>query len=126
MLRRVLLVVMATVISFGLTAGGAYIIYTFAKGQSEMDLSLLIRFIFNPLISLVVGALVGFLSKDHPLLTSIIGIAPWAMVLHGSMSIGPVLAYVALCALAAIIAWRLRHNRLAGKRTNVGMGVTQE
>ena len=110
MLRRVLLVVMATVISFGLTAGGGYIMYTFARGQSEIHLSLLIRFIFNPLIALVIGALVGFLSKDHPLVTSIIGIAPWAMVLHGSMSIGPVLDYVALCAIAAIIAWRLRRS----------------
>jgi hypothetical protein len=35
MLRRVLLGVMATVISFGLTAGGRYIMYTFARFAQE-------------------------------------------------------------------------------------------
>ena len=124
MLRRVLLVILATVVSFALTAVGGYIMYTLSEGRSEAHLSLLVRFIYNPLIALMVGVLVGFLSKDHPALMAIIGIAPWATKLYGSMSIGPILVYVALGAIAAVFAWRFRHRRDLGKGVSVTVGAT--
>src|SRR6266404_6165758 len=49
-------------------------------GRSEAHLSLMVRFLFNPLIALAVGALVGLLSSDHPALTSVIGLTPWALM----------------------------------------------
>jgi uncharacterized membrane protein len=55
MLRRILLVVMAMVASYSLTGISGYMIYTLSQCRSEAQLSLLIRFIFNPLIALVVG-----------------------------------------------------------------------
>jgi YD repeat-containing protein len=74
------------------------------------------------------------LSKDHPALTSIVGFAPWALALHGPAGrgplwgtlswVGPTLAYVALAACFAALAWRLRHGREDGKSGNVSMGVT--
>ena len=48
MLRRVLLVVMATVVSYVLTACSGYILYTISDGRSEAHLSLMVRFLFNP------------------------------------------------------------------------------
>lgn len=123
MLRRVLLVVMATVVSFALTAGSGYIIYALSEGRSEAHLSLLVRFVFNPLIALVVGILVGFLSKDHPSVTSIVGILPWATVLQRSMSIAPIFVYVALGAIASAFAWRFRSGRQAGDKANISVGV---
>ena len=119
MLRRILLVVMATVVSYSLTAASGYALYTLSQGRSEAQLSVLVRFVFNPGIALVVGVLVGLLSKDYPALTSTVGLAPWAVMSHGSsrggaipgwlMWAGPILVYLALGAIAAVFAWRLRH-----------------
>lgn len=135
MLRRVLLVVMAMVVSYSLTAGSGYVLYSLSQGRTEAQLSLMIRFIFNPLIALVVGLLVGFLSKDHPALTSIVGLAPWAVMLHGSGRggpisswlgwwVGPILVCFALGAIAAVFAWRLRHGRHVSQGANMTMGAT--
>lgn len=132
MLRKVLLVVMAVVTSFAFTALSGYILYTISEGRSEGHLSLLIRFIFNPAIAVLVGVLVGLLSKDHPALTSIIGLVPWVlMLLHGSGGgatllawIGRILVYLALAAGSAALVWRFRHGREAGKRANASMGMT--
>jgi hypothetical protein len=133
MLRRILLVVMAVVSSFALTACSGYILYAISEGRSEGYLSLMIRFIFNPAIAVLVGALVGLLSKDHPALTSIVGLVPWVlMLLHGSGNGGALLAwtgrnlvYLALAAGSAALVWRLRLGRKGGKRANVGMGMTR-
>lgn len=134
MLRRILLVVMAIVASFSLTGIGGYLLYTLSQGRSEVQLSLFVRFILNPAISLVVGALVGVLSKDHPALVSIVGLASWAVVLHGSNRgglifgwlawAGPILVYLTLGAIASVLVWRLRHRRGVGKATtNMSVGV---
>ena len=124
MLRRILLVVMAVAVSFGMTACSGYLLYTISEGRSEGHLSLMIRFIFNPAIALLVGVLVGFLSKDHPALTSIVGLVPWILMLHGSRSGGtlsgtvawmaPIFVYLALAAGSAALAWRFRHRNNMG------------
>ncbi|MFZ0276648.1 MAG: hypothetical protein WA254_19470 [Candidatus Sulfotelmatobacter sp.] len=131
MLRKILLVVMAVVTSFALTACSGYILYTLSEGRSEGHLSLMIRFIFNPAIAVLVGVLVGLLSNDHPALTSIVGLVPWVlMLLHGSGNggallawIGRILVYLALAAGSAALVGRFRHGREAGKRANVSIGM---
>jgi len=127
MLRRILLVVMAIVASFSLMGISGYLIYTLSQGRSEAQLSLLVRFVFNPVIALVVGALVGFLSKDHPALVSIVGLSPWAVMVHGSSSggailgwlmwVGPILIYLALGATASVFACRVRNRHAVVKAT---------
>ena len=127
MLRRILLVVMAIVASYSLMGISGYLIYTLSQGRSEAQLSLLVRFVFNPVIALVVGALVGFLSKDHPVLVSIVGLAPWAVMVHGSSSggailgwlmwVGPILIYLALGATASVLAWRVRNRHQVARAT---------
>jgi hypothetical protein len=132
MLRKVLLVVMAVVASFAFTTLSGYLLYTISEGRSEGHLSLLIRFIFNPAIAVLVGVLVGLLSKDHPALTSTVGLVPWVlMLLHGSGGgltllawIGRILVYLMLAAGLAALVWRFRHGRKGGKRANVSMGMT--
>lgn len=78
------------------------------------------------------GVLIGLLSKDHPALTSIVGLGPWVlMLLHGSGSggallawIGRIVVYLALAAGSAALVWRFRHGREVGKRANVSVGMT--
>ena len=124
MLRRILLVVMATVVSYGLTAGGGYVMYTMSSTQSQMHLSLIVRYIVNPLIVFIVGGLVGFLSEDHPSLTAIVGLVPWAAMFYGSMRIGPVLGYMVLGAVVSAAAWRVRNRHEAGKAAYTTRGMT--
>jgi|HubBroStandDraft_1064217.scaffolds.fasta_scaffold44130_3 hypothetical protein len=120
MLRKVLLVLMAVVISYGLTAFAGYILYASGEGWSEAHLSIVIRFIESPLIAVLIGSLVGFLSKDRPIPTSIIGLAPWTILLLSSPNkpvsisgwlswLAPILVYAPLGATAAVFAWRYRH-----------------
>ena len=111
MLRRILLVVMAVAISFGMTACSGYLLYTISEGRSEGHLSLMIRFIFNPAIALLVGVLVGLLSKDHPALTSIVGLVPWILMLHGSRSGGT---------LSGTVAWIGPDSCLSGACSGFG------
>jgi hypothetical protein len=72
---------MAVVVSYGLTALGGYVMYRNAAGHSEEQLSAAVRFVISPLISLLIGGLVGLLSKSHPIPTCVIGLAPWAVTL---------------------------------------------
>ena len=125
MLRKIILVIMATLVSYALTAFSGYILYALSTGRSEAQLSVLVRFVFNPVIALLVGCFVGALSKDQPAWTSAIGLAPWALLVHGSRSsagisglvtwVAPVAIYILLGAVAGAFAWRLRHRAEMGK-----------
>jgi len=133
MLRKILLVIIATACSFVLTALSGYILYRISDGKSEMHLSLMIRFIFDPMIAMLIGVLVGSFSKDHPALTSIIGLVPWVLMLHGSRSgrslgenfawLIPILVYLVLAAGCALMVWRFRYARKVSKNAggNIGM-----
>ena len=81
MLRKVLLVLMAVVGSYGLAALAGYVLYMNSEGRSEAHLSIAVRFVISPLIAVLIGGLVGLLSKDHPIATSMVGLAPWAIML---------------------------------------------
>jgi hypothetical protein len=120
MLRKVLLVLMTVVVSYGLTAFAGYIVYIGSEARSEAHLSLVIRFIASPLIVVLIGSLVGFLSKDRPIPTLIIGLAPWTIMLLSSPNkpesisgwlgwLAPILVYMPLGATAAAFAWRYCH-----------------
>jgi hypothetical protein len=118
MLRKVLLVVMAVVTSYGLTALAGYVLYMNSAGRSEGQLSTMVRFVINPVIAVLIGCLVGLLSKDHPIATSIVGLAPWAIMLlspYKPTSISgwadwlvPILVHIPLGATAAGFTWRYR------------------
>jgi hypothetical protein len=120
MLRKGLLILMAVVLSYGLTAFAGYILYRSSEGRSEAHLSIMVRFIGSPLIAVLIGSLVGLLSKDRPIPTSIIGLAPWAVLLLTSPNkpvsilgwlswLAPILVYMPLGATAAAFAWHHRH-----------------
>jgi len=120
MLRKVVLVLVAVVVSYALTALAGYILYSSSEGRSEANMSMVIRFTVSPLIFVLVGSLVGFLSKDHSVPTAIVGLAPMAILLLNSpnkpVSISgwlswlvPILVYIPLGAIAAVFTWRYRH-----------------
>jgi hypothetical protein len=101
-----------------LTVIAGYVLYTYSSGRSDAQLSVVVRFLFNPTIALTVGFLIGLLSVDHPALTSVIGIGPWAFLVHGPGSsktisglvgwLVPVVVYTVLSASAAVLGWKLR------------------
>jgi hypothetical protein len=74
-----------------------------------------------------VGGLVGILSKDHPAWTTAIGLAAWALLVHGADGSGilgwilwatPVGVYIALGAAASYFAWRFSHKTKPGIRAD--------
>lgn len=82
MLRKALLVLLAVVVSFGLTGIAGYLLY--ASRATDANLSLMVRFAVNPLIAILVGVLVGYLSKDHSALVGGLGLLPWTVMLLAS------------------------------------------
>jgi hypothetical protein len=116
MLRKLLLVVMAVVVSYGLSALAGYLVYMNSTGRSEAHLAATVRFVASPLIAVLIGFVVGLLSKDHPIATSIVGLAPWtimllspykpATILGWAEWIVPILVYIPLGAVAAGLTWR--------------------
>ena len=84
MLRKLLLILMTVFVSFALTALAGYILYASSAGQSEARLSTMVNFLTSPLIALLIGGLVGFLSEDRPIPTLIIGLVPWTIMLLSS------------------------------------------
>jgi hypothetical protein len=120
MLRKVLVVLTAVVASYGLTALVGYLLYLSFEGRSEAHLSRVVLFMVSPLIFVLIGSLVGFLSKDHPVPTSIVGLAPLVILLLSSPNkpvsilgwlswLAPILVYMPLGATAAVFAWRYRN-----------------
>ena len=119
MLRKAILFVLAVAVSFGLTAFSGYLVYASSAGRSEANLSLVVRFAISPIIAILIGILVGFLSKDHPVLTAVLGLLPWTIMFLASPHkptslsawagwLAPPLICVPLAATAAWMAWRYR------------------
>jgi hypothetical protein len=119
MLRKSLLVIMAVLVSYGLTALAGYVLYANSEGRSEAHLSILIQFLISPIIAVLIGTLVGLLSKDHPVATSTLGLVPWTIMLLSNPTkptsvsgwaswLCPLVVYLPLGAAAASVAWRYR------------------
>lgn len=120
MLRKALLIVLAIVVSFGLTGIAGYLMYANSANTSEATLSLVIRFAINPIIAILVGMLVGYLSKDQPALVGLLGLLPWAVMLLASPHrptslfawanwLSPLVFWLPLSVAAACWMWRFSH-----------------
>jgi len=128
MARRVLLVVMATIVSLSLAALSGYLLYTVSAGRSEVHLGLVARFIISPVIAIITGVLVGLLSKDHPIPISIIGLAPWMFNFFSPDRptlawLGSGTVWMALGAIAAQHAFRFRQEGKFAKMANANSGT---
>ena len=119
MLRKGVLIVLAVAVSFGLTALSGYFIYANSACTSEATLSLVVRFAISPIIAILIGVLVGFLSKDRPMLIALMGLLPWTGMLIASPHkptslsawagwLAPLVIYLPLAATAACLAFRYR------------------
>lgn len=120
MLRNSLIVIMAVAVSFGFTALAGYLVYATSAGSREANLSIVVRFAINPMIGILIGALAGRLSKDHPVSVAALGLAPWTMMLLASPQkptsplgwaiwLFPVVICLPLSAAAALCIWRYTH-----------------
>jgi hypothetical protein len=119
MLRKALLVIAAIGMTYGSTALAGYMLYANSEGRSEAGLAALIRFAINPVIAVLIGAFVGLFSKNHPVPVTILGLAPWIVLLLStpnkpiSMSdwvqwLSPILVYLPLAVIAASLISRYR------------------
>lgn len=122
MLRKILLIVMAVLMSFGLTVLGGYFLYVTSGTRSELSLSFATRFVVSPLIAMLVGTMVGLLSKDHPVATSMLGLGPWAVMdimipqtpaLVSGWIVRLTMAFLYLSLNAAAAAWIWSHRARA-------------
>ncbi len=122
MVRRVILVLGAVVASYLLTAVSGYLLYRFSEFRTEAQLSVIVRFIFDPTIALIIGVLVGLFTRDHPAITAVASLAPWVLTINAPSaaalsrspfpSIVSILVPLALGATAASFAWRYRQKRM--------------
>ena len=119
MLRKSLLVIMAAVLSYVLTALAAYVLYLNSEGRSEALLSIWVRYVISPIIAMLIGTLIGLLSKEHSIAISILGLMPWTiMLLSGPQKpasvagwaswLLPLILYLPLGAAAAYLGYYWR------------------
>jgi hypothetical protein len=114
----VFLGILAIFVSFALTGASAYILSTLSGNRSEAELSTLVRFFFSPLIAAMTGALVGAFSADRPLYSTIVGLAPWALMFLASpkrpndldllTQTALVIGYMGIGAVVALFIWKVR------------------
>ena len=128
MFRRVVLVIVAIVVSHSLAALSGYILFMLSSKLGEATLSLIARFVVGPGIAILSGALIGLLSRDHPGVISTLGLAPlWVFNLLSSdrptwASLVPGFAFIAFGAIAAQLVSRLRHQSGSRKWSSIGTG----
>jgi hypothetical protein len=119
MVRKALLIILAVAVSFGLTALAGYLVYTNSAGTSERNLSLVIRFAISPIVAVLIGTVVGFLSKDRPVVITVLGLLPWTVMFLANPQkpptwsawavwLFPLVVYLPLAATAAWLLWRYR------------------
>jgi hypothetical protein len=84
MWRKILLALTAIALAYALTAFAGYVLYTHSDGRSEASLSVVVRFLVNPMIVIIVGAFVGTFSRNRPVPVAILGLLPWAAVILSS------------------------------------------
>jgi hypothetical protein len=119
MFRKALLVITAVAMTYGFTAFAGYMLYANSEGRSEVDLSALILFAINPTIAVLVGTFMGFLSNNHPIPVTILGLAPWTILLLSTPNkpisasgwiewLFPILVYLPLSAVASLLSSRYR------------------
>lgn len=117
MLRKVLLVLTAIALTYALTAFAGYVLYTQSEGMSDASLSVVIRFVVNPIIVILIGAFIGRFSRSRPVPVAILGLLPWAaVILSGprrptSLSdwvywLRVIVIYLSLGATVASVVWR--------------------
>jgi len=115
--RKILLVVVAVIVGFALTAVGGNFLYRFSAQANEHQLSWLANHLLNPCSAVVIGLLVGSLRRNHAIPTAIVGLAPWALSLNIYYCRPTAEAISALCelevlaAIAPALSWRLFHKK---------------
>jgi uncharacterized protein HemY len=50
MMRKMFLILTAIALTYGLTGFAGYVLYTYSEGRSDASLSVVVRFIINPMI----------------------------------------------------------------------------
>ena len=76
-MKKIAIVILGVLTSFGLTILAARILFRFASTDS--DLRFAIRYISSPLIAVVVGYLVGLVSRDGAKFVAGLALVPWTL-----------------------------------------------
>jgi len=83
MWRQILIVLFGVVLSYFMIVTSGYIIYRIdlPTGWSEPRLGALVRYLFDPLIVIVIGSIVGALAKKQAGLLAALSVLPFAAVI---------------------------------------------
>jgi len=115
--RQILAVIVGIVFSFLATAACGYALYQFSDRWSEPQLGTFARYVADPIIAIIVGALVGLLAKSRPAFVAALSLAPWAFAfplsrrqsLRNEMILLVLsLIYIVVGAMVARIVFRMR------------------
>ena len=82
MLRHILIVAFCILLSYLLAAAGGLVLYKIAlsTGWPEAELGAIVRYVIEPTIAAIVGAVVGFLAKSMAGVLAAISLAPWVLL----------------------------------------------
>jgi hypothetical protein len=81
MLRKILIVALGVFLSFLAIPMGGYLLYRLSTViPQEATLGQLARYVFDPVIAIIVGACVGALAKSRPGLLVALSLLPWALM----------------------------------------------
>ena len=119
MLHQIFIVLLGVLLGYLATAGGGYLLYSMERtaGWSEPQLGRLVRYVLNPLISILVGVFVGSLAKSRAGLLASLSLVPWTIPFFRSKPLSSsrellliVLSclYVLVGAVVAEIVFRIR------------------
>lgn len=115
MIRNLVLIALAILISFSLTIAGGYAMYHFSAAANEYQLGWFANHLFNPIVAVIVGLLIGSFSRSHAVIITVLGLMPWALSLniYGCRPIaaaaGALIELEILGAVAAVVSWKFFH-----------------
>jgi hypothetical protein len=116
--RQIVAVALGVVLSYLAAAAGGYLLYRLSHLGWSHQLPPLARYFFNPLIALLVGALVGVVAKSRPGAVAVLSLVPGEFgfllfrrqdVAHLLILVGLGLLYLLIGAAAATVTFRLRN-----------------
>ena len=119
--RQIVAVLTGVLVSFLAAAASGYVIYQLSSGSPEAAPALA-RYLFNPIIALLVGACVGALVRSHPGILAALSLAPSSIAPLLSRQLDSAHLFfmiflsgvnLLLAAAAAVFVFRLRSQKTA-------------
>ena len=117
MTRQILAVAVRILLSILLAAAGGWCLHQFSDRWTEGQLSALVRYLVQPIISFIIGSCVGILAKSNPRVVAVLSLLPSSLafvlfrridVTQSLILILLSLIYLIIGTVAVTVTFRLR------------------